>query len=168
MHDWLKYNCVYSDEGSSMGRESFISVYGFDPYGSEGALVQGETVCQGYSRAFMLGMAKLGTPCKMVDSDNHAWNRVYINGSWYNVDVTWDDSGSIDEYFMESDYYFFSVLGHPTSNTDGIVKRPSKNSDYNYSSWSTYGCSYCHPYVWDFKFATNACQMGANDFKQLG
>ena len=167
VHDWLVHNCVYSNEGNSLGRNAFYNTYGFDPYTAESALVYGETVCQGYSSAFMLGMAKLGIPCEMVGSNTHAWNRVYIDGSWYNVDVTWDDSGSTDKYFMKSDSYFYSILDHPTSNTDGIVKRPSTKSSFNYTGWTTYRGSYYHPYVWDFEFVTNACRMGANGFKQL-
>ncbi len=50
-------------------------------------------VCQGYSYLFKEIMNALGIPCVTVPSNecNHMWNKVMINGAWYNVDVTYDD-----------------------------------------------------------------------------
>lgn len=58
-------------------------------------------VCEGYAKAFMILCKKLGLPCVLVDGfartelsqpfSGHMWNNVCIDGSWYAVDVTWDD-----------------------------------------------------------------------------
>lgn len=68
------------------------------------ALVAGETVCAGYTRAFQYIMQRLGVPCyyckgfiKMSDDDDsgegrHAWNLIRLEDGYYNVDITWDDS----------------------------------------------------------------------------
>ena len=45
-------------------------------------------------------MDELGIPCVIVigeatnsnnETENHAWNYVQINNSWYAIDATWDD-----------------------------------------------------------------------------
>ena len=71
------------------------------------ALVNGKTVCAGYTRAFQYLMQQLGIPCfycKGYSGENHAWNIVEIYGDYYNVDLTWDDAkpGNYD-YFNKTD-----------------------------------------------------------------
>ena len=50
-------------------------------------------VCQAYMLGFTAAMQKLGIPCATVSSDamNHTWNVVELDGSWYHIDVTWND-----------------------------------------------------------------------------
>ncbi len=65
------------------------------------ALVNGETVCAGYSRSFQYLMQQLGIPCYYCygyAGENHAWNIICLDGDFYNVDVTWDDTGSSGGY----------------------------------------------------------------------
>lgn len=56
-------------------------------------------VCESYTFAFMHIMDILGIESRYVSSDamNHAWNLVKIDGNWYHVDLTWDDSGRADQ-----------------------------------------------------------------------
>lgn len=59
------------------------------------ALVNGQTVCAGYARAYQYLMQQLGIPCYYCtgySGENHAWNIVKLHGEYYNVDVTWDDT----------------------------------------------------------------------------
>lgn len=59
------------------------------------ALVNGQTVCAGYARAFQYLMQQLGIPCYYCmgyAGEEHAWNIVALDDGYYNVDVTWDDS----------------------------------------------------------------------------
>lgn len=80
VHDYLAANCRYD--------ESYLYSTGYD------LLVNGTAVCRGYAEAYMDIMNRLGIPCRIVSSDDmdHCWNLVNIEGSWYHVDVTWDDS----------------------------------------------------------------------------
>ncbi len=59
------------------------------------AIVNKSSVCAGYSKAFMYIMNQLGIRAAYVtgsaSGEAHAWNLVYINKKWYNMDVTWDD-----------------------------------------------------------------------------
>lgn len=72
------------------------------------ALVEGKSVCAGYSKAFQLVMHELGIPCYYItgkiDGMNHAWNIVRLNGDYYNVDVLWDDNLALThKYFNVTD-----------------------------------------------------------------
>ena len=94
------------------------------------ALVNGSTVCAGYSKAFQLLMTKLGIPTYYVvgisKDENHAWNIVNISGNYYNVDVTWDDSSyNKYKYYNKSDRDFTSHVREDLS-----LLLPSCNSTY--------------------------------------
>lgn len=88
VHNYLALTCAYDYENYQAGSIPRNS------YTAYGALVGRKAVCQGYSLAFELLMQQLGIPCAIVESDsmNHAWNAVQLDGAWYHVDVTWDDS----------------------------------------------------------------------------
>lgn len=70
------------------------------------ALVIGRSVCAGYTRAFQLIMQKLNIPTYYVlgfAKEDHAWNIVKLNGEYYNVDITWDDTGGVFKHFNLTD-----------------------------------------------------------------
>ena len=71
------------------------------------ALVNGDTVCAGYARAFQYLMQQLGIPCYYCtgySGEAHAWNIAQIDGEYYNVDVTWDDTDPATvDYFNKTD-----------------------------------------------------------------
>ncbi len=73
------------------------------------ALVNGASVCAGYSRAFQYLMIECGIPCYycMGDCDgDHAWNIVMLDNEYYNVDLTWDDAIGSHTFFNRSDADF--------------------------------------------------------------
>ena len=74
------------------------------------ALVNGDTVCAGYSRAFQYLMQQLGIPCYYCtgySGEDHAWNIIRIDDEYYNVDTTWDDTDpSTYDYFNKTDADF--------------------------------------------------------------
>lgn len=74
------------------------------------ALVNGKTVCAGYSRAFQYLMQQLEIPCYYCTGyagESHAWNIIELDDGYYNVDTTWDDTdnGTYD-YFNKTDEDF--------------------------------------------------------------
>ncbi len=82
-----------------------------------GALVDKKPVCDGYSHAFRYLLKQIGIEASMVTSNpmNHAWNLVKIDGQYYHIDVTWDDTytngvngiGKTSyEFFLASDSSF--------------------------------------------------------------
>lgn len=92
INDYIVDNCEYSS-GASMCHNAY------------GALINGEAVCDGYSKAFQYLCKKLGIDCVGINglcpefnqengesSDTgHMWNCVKIGGEWYHIDVTWND-----------------------------------------------------------------------------
>lgn len=95
------------------------------PFHAVGALAHQKAVCEGYSSAYRLLMNLVGIETQMVisgilpnSSIAHAWNRVKIQGEWYNVDATWDDAPktlpfTLGKYFLTSDQRFHQQEKHP-------------------------------------------------------
>lgn len=69
------------------------SIYSGSAYG---VLVDGAGQCEGYAAAMSLLCDMADIPNYTVTGHNssgesHAWNKVLLDGEWYNVDCTWDD-----------------------------------------------------------------------------
>lgn len=100
VHDKLLSKVTYNSE-AAMNQSAYS------------ALVNGQTVCAGYARAFQYLMQQLEIPCYYCtgySGDNHAWNIVQLYGDYYNVDVTWDDTSPYTyDYFNRSDDAFAST-----------------------------------------------------------
>lgn len=70
-----------------------------------GALVSRKCVCEGYALAFRFILNRMGEDCDVIvstwdekpDSTTHAWNQISGNTYERYIDVTWDDTGYIDE-----------------------------------------------------------------------
>ncbi len=62
-----------------------------DPYT---LLVGGRGVCQAYSLLFTVLCRAAGVAAEPVTcfDRSHAWNQVEIDGDWYHVDLTWDET----------------------------------------------------------------------------
>ena len=100
VYDALCSNNVY-DEQSALNQSAFS------------AMVNGRSVCAGYSRAFQYILQELGIPCYFcsgyANGGYHAWNIVKLDDKYYNVDVSWGDSlgelgtGTSYEYYNLSD-----------------------------------------------------------------
>ena len=109
LHDWLTDNAYYDTTYSAA-----------DTHDAEGVLLQGTGVCDSYSKAYVLLLAKVGIESKRVTGsstnpatgqpESHAWNLVKINGSWTHVDVTWDDpAGAAFPYSGEENHMYFGM-----------------------------------------------------------
>ena len=103
VHDYLIRNYTYD---CSMANRSDYEGY-----------ETGKMVCQGYCTAAFYLLSEMGISARVVlgasedyqkDTD-HAWNVVRVDGKWYNMDVTWDDSGWLPDYtfFLKNDADFY-------------------------------------------------------------
>ena len=104
LHDQLVRRCTYSEEYTLAEKST---VYG--------AIVEGSASCEGYARAMQLLMAMQGIPCYIVTgeasnlsgfSGGHAWNKIQIEGEWYQLDATWNDPVTEDGSHVTSHAYF--------------------------------------------------------------
>lgn len=101
-YDYDEYYQVINDDGYE-GRDI--------PHGIIGFITTGKIVCDGYASTFhwLMNYLDVTTVCQngKVDGMAHEWNKVLIDGKWYNVDVCWNDTGRNKYfYFLKSDKYF--------------------------------------------------------------
>ncbi len=54
-------------------------------------LDNGMAVCEGYATLYAALLRASGIRAQVYTGSNHAWNMVYWDSSWHDVDVTWDD-----------------------------------------------------------------------------
>lgn len=86
----------------------FVKNYSYDysfadvSYEYYGPLKTKKAVCQGFATLYQIMMTKCGIPCETVsgvaagssggtDYERHMWNRIKVSGTWYYVDVTYDE-----------------------------------------------------------------------------
>ena len=121
VHDQVAQGTVYRLEDScAQGNAGHIAT-------AYGALVKGESLCEGYARAVKCVLDRLGIPCVLVQgmyqtserqSQLHMWNYVQVEGKWYGLDATMDDqeSGVSDQYLLVGE----QILGIH-HNPDGVM-----------------------------------------------
>jgi len=119
-HDWLTKNNVTYQGTVNMETDA-------TPFSAASGLLSDlSPVCDGYANAFKLICDELGVECVTVwgtAGGDHAWNYVRLDGSWYAVDVTWDDptvvdtSGNIIAGYPGTSEYF--LVGSNTLNNSG-------------------------------------------------
>lgn len=120
VHDYLVDNISYD---SSISKPNIYNIYG--------ALINKECVCEGYARAYKYILDELNIPCILVigtatngegNTENHAWNYVKLNNSWYAVDTTWDDPVIVGGGILnkKSKYRYF-LKGKETMDQDHIT-----------------------------------------------
>ena len=96
---------------------------------SYGALVNGEAVCDGYALAFF----QMAEACDLevvsvvgkAGGDNHRWNKIKLDGKWYNVDVTWEDP-LVEDRSTENEYGFNRMYNRYINTTDEVMARDHK------------------------------------------
>lgn len=103
VNSYLCDNVVYDVEAveqSVAGERAFND--SMTPYG---ALINHRGVCLGYAGAFQLLTKAMGLESIVVTgtlngNQNHAWNKVKIDGKWCVVDVTSNDGQDINNVFL--------------------------------------------------------------------
>lgn len=125
VHDRIAMWCEYDYQNSLDGSASALS---HEMYGT---LVDGISLCSGYSRAYQYALRKLGIECYLCNSDvmAHEWNIVVIDGQKYHVDVSWDDP-VWDVYGRVNHDNFLR-------STNGIIATGHKANDFDTSPVST-------------------------------
>lgn len=120
VHDYLIDNIEYD---TTISKPHIYNVYG--------ALINKQAVCEGYARAFKYIMDNLGINCTLVigkgtnsegRTENHAWNYVQLDGTWYAIDCTWDDPVvSNGGWVSQSSKYKYFLKGANSIGTDHIA-----------------------------------------------
>lgn len=86
VHDYIIDNTVYDNARIlNNGTSDYESNLAYGP------LIEGKAICGGYADAMALFLDKMGIPNYKIATDNHVWNLVKLNNTWYHLDLTWDD-----------------------------------------------------------------------------
>lgn len=139
IHDYIVLNTLYP-----------MSYSGNSIHTVSSALNEGKAVCDGYSKLFYFLCKMNGIDCVLVtgtatDSTNytedHAWNKVKINGKWYAIDVTWDDPCPDEKGRVLYDYFLVTDedmnRNHKTS-MKNLPEATSKDLGIIYNKYADY------------------------------
>ena len=103
IHDYVLKINTYDYDAAKNHNRSYA-------YSAAGPFVYHKSVCQGYALAIHRLNEEMGYNDRIVNSNTHAWNIVKLNGKYYNIDATWDDTyndaGQTNNkyrYFLKSD-----------------------------------------------------------------
>ena len=125
VHDYIVEHSYYKIES-----KTYIS------YVLGGPLGEGYGCCMGYADALIRVLGLLGIEADTVDSANHEWVKVKIDGEWYHVDPTWDDTrtrtyGETSHYFlMRNDKEYATSPYSPHASWDETVSKSTKYTDW--------------------------------------
>lgn len=103
-HDYIANNTRYDQSVKTVEDKLALS-----SYNAYGLLVNHKAICGGYTDALAIYLNMLGYTNYRVATNEHIWNLVNINGTYYHIDLTWDDpvtsNGSdqlLHDYFLIS------------------------------------------------------------------
>ncbi len=103
IHDYIINNTMYDSDRSDRNIVTYKSNTAYGP------LFQGFGICGGYTDTMALFLDKLDVVNYKVSSDNHIWNAVKLNNTWYHLDLTWDDPVVTDGISNVLDHDFFLI-----------------------------------------------------------
>ncbi len=123
LHDALALECYYDYN---------TSVYNL--------IINGFGQCVTYTWMYSYLLAQVGIKSEIIESDSmdHTWNKVCIDGEYYNVDLTWDDPQNDKPGHVSHTYFLLSDEAFSTEYKNGQRVR-DKHYDYvsDYASTST-------------------------------
>lgn len=152
INEWIKKNVSYD--------------YSLRKTTSYDALVSKKANCNGYAMLFnrlakeanLESYAVLGR----ANNDNHVWNVVKVDGKWYYMDVTWNDSLNSNKYFLlgsnsfNKDHKPFSYLPVKISYSNYTIKNSyhisNKKSIKNLKSVNVYLCCLNNTIINKYKY----------------
>ena len=102
VHNYIINNSKYDEDRS----DSNIVKYKSDT--AYGTLLEGYSLCGGYTDTMELFLEDLGIKSYKVASENHVWNALILNNNWYHLDLTWDDPITSDGSDI-LEYNFFLI-----------------------------------------------------------
>ena len=89
-------------------------------------------LCTGYADAFLRYGKAIGLEVGYVDNDKHAWNMIKLDDQWYQVDVTFEDSG-------EDNNYNFGNLRNKYINLEDVEMSVANYHGDRFGKWTTNG-----------------------------
>lgn len=152
LHDYLVLNVE-----SSVDSEFADSVYG--------ALVDKKALCEGYAKAFSYLCNLCGIENMIVTgytNVDHMWNMVKLNGSWYHIDIGWDQPSAalkaqypdliLYQYFLADD----AVIQNNRSINNYLCATPDAEAET--MNYFVYEGKYASDYEEALKIIEDSCR----------
>ncbi len=99
-HDYIINHSKYDKDRSDNGIINYQSDIAYGP------LLQGYSLCGGYTDAMELFLEDLKVKSYKISNDKHVWNGVNLESNWYHLDLTWDDPiTSTNQDILEYTYF---------------------------------------------------------------
>jgi len=121
IHDWIVQHVQYDES------EKNFTAYD--------ALTTGRAVCQGYSLLAYRMLTDAGIPTDFVtgtaEGQSHLWNEVYIDGNWYQLDVTFDDPVGDSPSAVSYAYFNLTNRQLAANHVWNTAKYPVANTDFD-------------------------------------
>lgn len=117
IHDYVTEKCEYIEKTGG----TYSSLYG--------CLVKGQSSCEGYAKSMKYLLDECGienyitvgtTQTESGEVQGHAWNIVKIDGNYYHLDSTWDDSA---EDSAPNRYAYFNITDEEIMVTHNVEER---------------------------------------------
>ncbi|NGZ75433.1 transglutaminase domain-containing protein [Saccharibacillus alkalitolerans] len=103
-------------------------------YSAYEGLTKGTTVCQGYALLAYRMFTLAGIETRMVQGvaggQDHVWNKVKVDGRWYNIDLTWDDPTPDRKNEVSYSYYLVTDKLLARDHTWKTTHYPAAVTDY--------------------------------------
>ena len=113
-------------------------------------------VCENYARVYAYLLAQCGIYCEIVDSSamKHEWMKLKLDGSYYNVDITWDDPTPDSPGEARHNFFLLS--------DSAIQKEILGDSHHDYSSLHASNNTKYDNYAYH-DFTSKMCKLDADD-----
>jgi len=113
-HDHIVNNTKYDENDS------------FKSHTAYNLIKSGISICNGYSDIMAIYLNAIGVKNYKITSTNHIWNLVELDGTWYHLDMTWDDPIASDgkQYLLHN---FFMISTNKLLELDKIEHNFDKN-----------------------------------------
>lgn len=102
LHDYIVNTTKYDKDRSDNKIKKYHSDIAY------GALIEHYAICGGYADSMKIFLDRLGIENFKIASENHIWNFVKVNDTWYHLDLTWDDPITSDGSDI-LEYNFFLI-----------------------------------------------------------
>lgn len=166
IHDYIVRTCEY-------GYVDYSKEYAYRAYG---VLVQKKAVCNGYAEAMKLLMDCVGIENEIMTGwgggELHAWNRVCLDGQWYQVDATWNDPlpdrgtyvghmfFNVTDDIMDDDHIWEESLYEPCTSIEYNYFDLNNRVFNNYQDFKTYIANEAR------KNVTATCEVVVKDYSE--
>lgn len=142
IYEWLALNVSYDHYAADNFEDAVYNWHKYDSWFAEGVFFNNKAVCDGYCKAFVILAQIENIPCVRVTGNKHAWNKIQIEGNWFEIDATHADttisvSGTNYE-FLNYSYFLFKSSDRPDYTTTNYQELVC-NTAYDYFANAVYG-----------------------------